>query len=184
MQRSTQLRRGLWQKYVQGSDRGEKVPIYHEGDYSIASYRNGTWEELTRHWWIGAFSFSDGRAFGNGYMEVSWTEGGPDSACQYVDAGQSVRQVFTPPNTIQIDAINLAAVHTAGTNSLAVRLVDGADQELWSGELAGFPTGNPTVSESGFRGVVINPLNLTGWQIRDTTVRDQWDLSFDFHLVD
>lgn len=131
--------------YISAHDTRElHVPAFDRHFRAVLYKVTGTdtWTRRLRHWSIGEVLFTDGRAYGNGYMEAGSVLG-PDRVARYVDATASVRQTFVPPRTAAVTAIHVGAMHVSGTNALRATLYGPDDTQLWSATLADFPTGVP-----------------------------------------
>ncbi len=130
------------------SDRSLNVPTFDPTQYAVLYNDGQGWVRRVRHWAIGEYRFSDGRAFGNGYMEVG-SVSGPDRVARYVDKARSVRQTFTPPTDLNVTTIAVGAMHVSGTNSMTLTLRDSSGSALATTAVSGYPTGTPSGDPRG-----------------------------------
>lgn len=130
------------------SERSLNMPTKEPYDQAVMYKSGDSWIRRENHWAIGEYLFADGRAFGNGYMEIG-SVSGPDRAARYVSPVQSVRQMFKPNEDLAINSINIGAMHVNGANAVDVKLKDASGNTVVSTRLSGFPTGIPSGDARG-----------------------------------
>ncbi|MBX2881409.1 MAG: hypothetical protein KTR32_15805 [Granulosicoccus sp.] len=165
-------------------DRKAHAPLFDDLDFRVAYQFNGNWIHRKEFVAIVEYLFDDGTSWGNGYMEVSSTPDSPsERASKWLNPQQDIRQTFIPATDFAALNLSVAAMHYSGTNTVEASISDATGQQLWSGQIKGYPTGDvqgepgrwsgyEAIKESRFRSSTFpNPIQLLANQTYQITLR-------------